>query len=117
MDRSDAEAVVLTHLPRQLPVSRVKQIVLHALPRRHHERLVLLMDHVASPPDSAPLAKGNTPPPPPTTRLPTPTVAPLADLIAQRTATTTIDPAAQPRVRSVRHSHPPPPDASTYPCR
>lgn len=51
MDRSDAEAVVLTHLPRQLPVMRVKKILLNALPRRHHGRLMLLMDHYAAPTD------------------------------------------------------------------
>jgi ribonuclease Z len=51
MDRSNAEAVVLTHLPRQLTVTRAKNILLHALPRRHHGRLILLMDHDAAPPD------------------------------------------------------------------
>lgn len=51
MDRSDAEAVVLTHLPRQLTVTRARKILLHTLPRRHHGRLFLLMDHFAAAPD------------------------------------------------------------------
>ncbi|MFW6336379.1 MAG: MBL fold metallo-hydrolase [Phycisphaeraceae bacterium] len=51
MDRSDAEAVVLTHLPRQLTAARAKKILLHTLPRRHHGRLFLLMDHCIAAPD------------------------------------------------------------------
>ena len=49
VQRSAADTIVLTHLPRQLPVHRVRQIIRHAVHEKHHPRLALLMDHVAVP--------------------------------------------------------------------
>lgn len=37
-----AEAVVLTHLPRQMPMPRVRQMLDYAIPKRHHHRVFVL---------------------------------------------------------------------------
>ncbi|MFA9480104.1 MBL fold metallo-hydrolase [Phycisphaerales bacterium AB-hyl4] len=44
LEMVQAKTVVLTHLPRQLPMDRVRRLLAHAIPARHRERVVVLMD-------------------------------------------------------------------------
>ncbi|MEX2387642.1 MAG: MBL fold metallo-hydrolase [Phycisphaeraceae bacterium] len=43
-----ADAVVLTHLPRRLPMARVRKLLDHAIPARHRDRVFVLMDHAVN---------------------------------------------------------------------
>lgn len=44
MERSKAEAVVLTHLSRRTHMSEVRKMLEKRVPKEHHDRLLLLMD-------------------------------------------------------------------------
>lgn len=59
LERSRAEVILLTHLPRTIPVERIRRMLRHALPERHHARLSLLMDHTR--PGTRPSAEGELP--------------------------------------------------------
>jgi ribonuclease Z len=44
MERSQAEAVILTHLSRRTHIAEARQMIYEAVPKKHHERLLVLMD-------------------------------------------------------------------------
>ncbi len=45
MEKSQADAVILTHLSRRTHISEAKQMIADAIPRKHHDRLLILMDN------------------------------------------------------------------------
>jgi ribonuclease Z len=45
LERSHAEAVVLTHLSRRTHMNTVRQTLDERLPRQHRDRVLLLMDN------------------------------------------------------------------------
>lgn len=45
MEKSQADAVILTHLSRRTHISEARQMIDEAIPRKHHDRLLILMDN------------------------------------------------------------------------
>lgn len=48
MDKSNADAVILTHLSRRTHIAEARKMIDDAIPRKHHDRLLVLMDSRAN---------------------------------------------------------------------
>lgn len=48
MDKSRAEAVILTHLSRRTHIADARRMIDETIPRKHHDRLLVLMDSRAN---------------------------------------------------------------------
>ncbi len=45
MEKSQAEAVILTHLSRRTHITEARRVINEAIPAKHHDRLFILMDN------------------------------------------------------------------------
>jgi ribonuclease Z len=48
LDKSQAEAVILTHLSRRTHIAEARKMIDAGIPRKHHDRLLVLMDSRAN---------------------------------------------------------------------
>lgn len=48
MEKSNADAVILTHLSRRTHIAEARKMIDEAIPRKHHDRLLVLMDNRAN---------------------------------------------------------------------